>query len=303
MSGLAGFAVYGLERLHRASGRSLLERVLDRLEETAQREEGRATWKTEPRLLPASARLIYPLGQHNVGVAHGVPAIVAVLGPMAAAGIGGGRARALLGDAVAWLLDQRREGEDGSQFPAVVGPGLPRHPARFAWCYGDPGVAAALLAAARAVSEASWEREAMAIARQAAAEPTTRSDVHDASLCHGAAGVAHIFNRIHQTTGDPACADAARRWFARALELRRPEGIAGFASWASPDGGSGPRVWNPDPGLLTGATGVALALAAAISSVEPTWDRVLAVSTAAGRGPTGTSLEHSGVPPIEPASI
>ena len=33
-----------------------------------------------------------------------------------------------------------------------------------------------------------------------------------------------------------------------------------------------------EPGFLTGAAGIALALLAAVSDVEPAWDRVLLVS-------------------------
>ncbi|HEX8274723.1 MAG TPA: hypothetical protein VF615_18975, partial [Longimicrobiaceae bacterium] len=72
---------------------------------------------------------------------------------------------------------------------------------------------------------------------------------------------------------------AARRWALRTLELRRPgEGVAGFRSWGPPRGG-GPSDWQDDAGLLTGATGVALALLAAATPVEPEWDRFLLVSS------------------------
>ena len=51
--------------------------------------------------------------------------------------------------------------------------GVPRRgpmtPTRTAWCYGDPGVAAALLVAARCAGEAPWERHAIRIALRAAA--------------------------------------------------------------------------------------------------------------------------------------
>lgn len=217
LGGLAGLAVYALEQPRRR--RALLERILDLLEESA---AGRGSWEARD-------------GRHHVGVAHGAAGVICVLAPMAAAGLG--RARALLDKTVAWLLARRS-----------VAP-------RLAWCTGDPGVAAALLAAARCAGEETWEREALAIARRAAAEPAASDDV---SLCHGAAGLGHVFNRIHQTTGDAACGDAARRWLARALELGAPR----------------------QPGMLVGATGVALALTAAVSNVEPGWDRLLGISIA-----------------------
>ncbi len=279
VSGLAGLAVYALERRRRPSGRQCLELILDRLEETAERQAGRATWKTRPELIEELTRRDHPDGYYNVGAAHGVPGVVAILAPMAAAGIGDGRAWQLLGEAIAWVLDQRRAealAGTGSVFPYFVGPAIAARPARFAWCYGDPGVAASLLAAARAVGDEPLERAALGLSRRSADQPATRADVVDAGLCHGAAGLAHLFNRIYQSSGDAACAAAARRWFARALEMRRPgEGLAGFLSWAGAEGG-----WRSDAGLLTGAAGIALALLGAISSIEPAWDRLLLASSA-----------------------
>ncbi len=59
-----------------------------------------------------------------------------------------------------------------------------------------------------------------------------RSGCVDAGLCHGAAGVAHIYNRFWQWTGDDLFGAAARRWFAEVLAMRRPDsGIAGFRSY------------------------------------------------------------------------
>ena len=262
INGLSGIAVHALERLPRPSGRECLERLLDRLEETAERGGGRATWRTRPEHLMEDRRLIYPDGYHDVGVAHGVPGVAAVLGRMAAAGIGGGRARALLDETTAWVLDQKLTDDAGrGLFPNFVAPGVSARPARLAWCYGDAGVAAALLAAARAIGDEPLERAALEVARSAAAWPTTREDVTDAGLCHGAAGLAHVFNRIHQTTGDEACADAARRWSSRALDMLKQ--------------GAEPS----QAGFLSGSAGVGLALLAATSSIEPAWDRLLLASS------------------------
>ncbi len=279
ITGLAGLAVHAFERLPRRSARRCLELVLDRLAELAERSDGRATWKTGPQHLIEPTRSEYPAGYYNLGVAHGVPAQVAVLARIAAAGIGGARSRELYREATAWVLDQRLDSPAGrSLFAPFVGPGISPVPARFAWCYGDPGVAATLLAAARVAGDEELHRAALGLARRAAAEPTSRRDVIDASLCHGAAGLAHLFNRMHQSTGDEACADAARRWFARALDMRTPEGPAGYRHRARPrDPDSELR---DDPGLITGVAGIGLALLGAITTVEPAWDRLLLASLA-----------------------
>src|SRR5262249_24759490 len=151
-----------------------------------------------------------------------------------------------------------------------VDPGLPRVPAQLAWRYGDPGVAAALLLAARCAGEPSWERAARAIARRAAGRPPARAGIFDAGLYQGAVGLAHVFNRLFQATGEPSLREAARFWFGRTLELRRPQGsIDGFAAW-----GPGPDVAlnaMDDSGFLTGRAGITLVLLAACTSLEPAW--------------------------------
>jgi hypothetical protein len=100
--------------------------------------------------------------------------------------------------------------------------------------------------------------------------------IADAGLCHGASGVAHILNRMAQITGDRHLEYGARRWFDRVLRMRVPgQSIAGFPMKT---GLVEHRDWAPEPGFLFGAAGVALALAAAVRSVPPVWDRVLLLS-------------------------
>jgi hypothetical protein len=138
-------------------------------------------------------------------------------------------------------------------------------------------VAATLLLAARAVGEPDWEAQAIAIARRAAARPAEESGVVDAGLCHGAAGLAHIFNRFYQATAEPIFKEAALSWFGRALAYRRPgAGVGGFG--AVRPGPGDERVWSPEPGFLEGAAGVGLALLGAATPIEPAWDRILLLS-------------------------
>ena len=275
ITGLVGLGVYALERLPRPTARALLEKIVERLAERSERMPAGISWFTPPERLPEWQRELHPNGYYNLGVAHGVPAVVAVLAGAAAAGVD--RARPLLDDAVRWLLAQRQGPESSSCFSTSFYPGEDPSLSRLAWCYGDPGVAASLLAAARAVGETAWEEEARAIARLAASRSAETAMVRDAGLCHGAAGVAHLFNRMYQATGEEPLAEAARFWFDHALAIRQPgEGIAGFRVWTAGQDGGPP--WRTDPGFLEGTTGIGLALLAAVSSVEPAWDRVLLVS-------------------------
>jgi hypothetical protein len=138
-------------------------------------------------------------------------------------------------------------------------------------------VAGVLLTAAESFCRPDWRQQATELARLAAVRSDEAVGAVDACLCHGAAGLGHLFNRLGQQTGDPLLQDAARRWFGRALAMRQPgEGIGGFRSWGGVSAGRGD--WQVEPGFLTGASGIGLALLAAVTDLEPAWDRVMLLS-------------------------
>jgi lantibiotic modifying enzyme len=275
ISGLVGFGVYALERVPRPSAVACVEAIVDRLAQTAVQLGERVTWFTSPDMLPPRNRSDHPDGYYNVGVAHGVPGVIALLADACRLGIRVERARPLLDGAVQWVLSQRLSTRPGARYPAVVVPGIEPKPSRLAWCYGDPGVAATLLYAAHALGQEQWERAALDIATHAANATPAESGIRDAGLCHGAFGLAHVYNRIHQATGDELFAGAARLWYRLGLDMRRPEGgVAGFEAW-NPD--KEPE-WVAEAGFLTGAAGIGLALLAGVTPVEPKWDRLLMVA-------------------------
>jgi class I lanthipeptide synthase len=275
VSGLTGIGVYALERLPRPAARECLRLVVDRLADRAESDRGGLAWRTPPDGMPSGVRKV---GPYDLGAAHGVPGVIALLGQACAWDVAA--ARALLEGAVSWLLAQRLDPDGPGCFAATAGPGGGRQPARLAWCYGDAGIAATLLVAARAAGEAAWASEAIAIGRTAAERSDEGSGVRDAGLCHGAAGLAHIFLRLHHATGEALFADAGALWLSRALDLERAGGLDGFPSWFTPEDSA--SRWVADPGMLRGAAGVGLALLAATSPIDPAWDRALLISA---RGP------------------
>lgn len=278
ISGLSGLGVYALERLPRPTAASLLERIVDRFAEIADHMDEGAAWFTQPERLPDWQREIHPRGNYNLGVAHGLPGVLPILAGACAAGVAVERARPLLDDAVRWLLARRLEPGLDSCFDTTYAPWEEPQTSRLAWCYGDPGIAATLLASAQAVGEPAWEREALDIGLHSAARPEPTSLIRDAGLCHGAAGLGHLFNRLYQSTGEERFAEAARFWLQRTLGFQeRGEGVAGYRAWEVNPETKIPG-WRPDGGFLEGATGIGLALLGAISNVEPAWDRVLLLS-------------------------
>jgi lantibiotic modifying enzyme len=277
IAGLVGYGAFALERRPSTVRRELLASIVHRLAETRTDTPDGITWFTRPHLLTQRQRERDPNGFYNLGLAHGVPGVIALLAQVCAEDIEPELARSLLNGAVSWLLAREIRSGEG-MIPMTLtseGTAVDNSSSRIAWCYGDLGIAAALLWAARSVRESEWEREAIRIATRAARRPLQESRVIDAGLCHGAAGNGHLFNRLYQATRNEVFLDAARRYFEQALGFRKSgEGVGGYLAWAGVDGGA----WKSEPGLLEGAAGIGLALLAAVSSVEPEWDRMLMVS-------------------------
>jgi len=275
INGLVGIGLYALERRSKSMGRRLLERVIKLLAEMAETTRQGITWHTPANLLPTEQCHHFPSGYYNLGLAHGVPGVIALLGRVVAARVALARAQPLLEGAVRWLLAQDSDvspNQGTAGFPDILAEQLDTKPARLAWCYGDVGIAAALLGTARCVDQPQWEESALRIARRAARRPPDESGVHDACLCHGAAGLAHQFNRFYQATGDPLFATQARYWFEQTLMLRQPQqGVAGYRFWQGDEG------WEDSRGFLEGAAGIGLALLAACNYYQPAWDRLLLV--------------------------
>jgi lantibiotic biosynthesis protein len=212
----------------------------------------------------------YPAGGVDLGVAHGIAAAIPFLARVQA--VGAADVHDLLSSSVQWLLAHGVETEFGATIPYYVAPGVEPAPARLAWCYGDPGVAAALLLAAHETAQPAWADAATRLALGAAERPPAESGVVDAGFCHGSAGLAHLFNRMYQATGEPRLRDAALFWLDQTLERLAAE------EHHRPEARAEHHATNGD-GLLEGRAGVALALLAATTSYEPVWDRMFLVST------------------------
>ena len=235
-----------------------------------------------------------PNGYYNLGVAHGIPGIIHFLGEVTATDIiDQARSHELLAGAVDWLLAQQRPKGSQSRFASWVSPGEESKNSRMAWCYGDLGILSVLLQVARRTGRRDWRGFAEELLNHCLAWPPDRTGIADAPLCHGAASVAHIFNRIYQTEGDRRCLDAALLWYQRTMAFRQPgTGVGGFSTMTRPDP-SAPPAWEASPAFLDGATGVALAFLAAVTPVEPGWDRMLLLSGKTFTeycGPVGTRL-------------
>ncbi len=277
--GTVGLGVYFLERLPAPAAVEGLRRVIRGLEASGERDARGLRWFTGPALVSPAQRETFPAGKYDLGMAHGMAGVIAFLALALLAGTERDPAEGMLRDSVRWLTAlQRPDGARGAYGTGmdVRTPDVPLN-RRAAWCYGDPGVAVALLLAARALHDEALHRRVRALAGTAAAfAQAERPRVVDASLCHGSAGLAHMFAVLGGALDDEGLRARSAGWHATTLELRTPgEGVAGFAYAQSQEGG-GPRRKLADPSFLQGAAGVGLSL---LYGLYPdggrSWDRLL----------------------------
>jgi len=274
INGLTGLGVYALARWPRPGAAPCLLGVVEQLARRARHDRDGIYWWTPPAWRGPRGERYQPAGV-DLGVAHGIAGVIPFLARVHRLGLAQQTVGPLLDGAVRWLLAHMVDTASGPTVPSFAADGVEPGPARSAWCYGDPGVAAALLLAARDAGEPAWAAAATGLAVRAATRPPDQTGVVDAGLCHGSAGLAHLFNRMYQMTAEPALADAARFWVERTLEL---------CSAMAPGRGVTPTeatrpAWK-GPGLLEGAAGIALAMEAAATTAEPAWDQMLLVSAA-----------------------
>ncbi len=269
IAGVTGAGVQAVELLPDPRGVELLAAVVAALEESGERDSGGLAWRDPPRAGD-------PRRPFNAGLAHGTPGVAAFLAGAVASGHSPTHSRELLEGALAWTLAQRLQ-DSASLLPYDSGPGVTREPARLAWCYGDAGGALAVLQAADALGDVQSRRAGEQMAAHAAERDPSDAGVVDGGLCHGAAGLGHLFGRLSALTGDEACARAGTDWLERTLAMREDGvDVAGFPAWIPDQYGEWAK--EPDPGMLGGAAGVGLALLAACRPDDPSWDRVLLAS-------------------------
>lgn len=243
----------------------------------------RRAWQIPPEHYPLPEyRKSFPYGYVNLGMAHGVPGVLAAAALTSSAGYPDDRLLALVADLADYLQEVAVEDRWGRNWtygvPLDSNGGEDREtlrqtaPSRTAWCYGAPGVACALLLAAEALADDGLQRVAIEAAEGSLRRFADHDGFGSATVCHGAAGllaVAARFARAGSPLADRMVPDLVGHVLDH-CEEDLPLGVQDLEQ---------PGVLLDSPGLLTGSAGVALALAgAARPDIDHGWERALVLS-------------------------
>lgn len=211
-------------------------------------------------------------------MSHGIASIISILSKIYSENINKEKTKKMLIEAVNFLLSYQQDTSVYlSYFPGVVS--IDAHKSsnsRLAWCYGDLGISVALWNASKVLGNKDWEKRAIEILLHSAKrKDLQKNSVVDAGLCHGTAGIAHIFNKMYQNTNIEELKDTANYWYKTTIEIAKFEdGLAGYKTCKPPRYGG----WQNDYSFLTGISGIGLSLISAVSDIEPKWDECLLLS-------------------------
>lgn len=256
-------------------------------------------WWVSPHLLLTDRdRGDYPGGEFNVGLAHGIPGPLLVLSVALRHGLEVPGQREAVARIAEWLLGWTRVDEWGTYWPCRVSlddeladPRPEQLFTRTAWCYGAPGVAAALHHAGVTLDVPAWREAAVRALQDALARPEHAWTLSGPTVCHGYAGLLQALHRVGTAEADPVLL-AGRTRLARMI-LAAADDDAPFvfrhlarypAAMHSPIEFKALDV----AGILEGAAGVACSLLSVLPAdllgdtpprpVTRAWDRVLALS-------------------------
>ncbi|MFI5535417.1 lanthionine synthetase C family protein [Nocardia sp. NPDC051900] len=254
-------------------------------------------WVPAARQAVEQDRRDYPRGDFNLGLAHGIPGPVMIMSLALRRGHEVPGLREALVRMVTWLIRWIRTDDQGTYWPCRVGfddevaAAPPRSLfTRTAWCYGAPGVAAAVHHAGETLGIAEWRLHAVRALHDALARDESRWTLAGPTVCHGYAGLLQIVHRIGTAERDDVLLGAKTRLASTILAMADADAPFGFRHpMRYPRSAPGPTEFKllDVAGILEGSAGVACALlsvipdgmlgTAAEAPARP-WDRVLALS-------------------------
>jgi hypothetical protein len=216
---------------------------------------------------------------YNISLSHGMASIAVILSKLHnIKDIDQKMVKPLLEGCVNYILAQEIDKDKyDSYFPSFAIESMEEmRGSRLAWCYGDLGIAMALWQSGIVLQNETWKNKALEVLIFAAEKrrDLQKNLVMDACLCHGAAGIGHIFYRMWWNTRMQEFKNVADYWFEQTKKMATfADGLAGYKKWLGKAEG-----WTNEYDLLEGIAGIGLALLTYYHEIEPIWDECLLLS-------------------------
>ncbi|MDB4926554.1 lanthionine synthetase LanC family protein [Mucilaginibacter sp.] len=207
----------------------------------------------------------------NLGLSHGIPSILKLCLQCYRENICCDRARSLAMIIVKYLKNHINIDISKCYFPDhLTENGNVDYVSRIGWCYGDLGLGYIIYQAGMAFNDF----EISTFALQILTSTTKRrcfeeTKVMDGGICHGTAGIAHIYNRLWHNTNLPIFKEACDFWILKTVQIiDNTEWDKGYQKYVNLSTG-----YRYENGIIDGAAGIGLALISYIFN-DFTWDYI-----------------------------
>ncbi|MEO1055118.1 MAG: lanthionine synthetase C family protein [Bacteroidota bacterium] len=208
----------------------------------------------------------------NLGLSHGIPSIISFLSKAQESNILPDTCTHLIEGATNYVLSKAYDFDSkGCYWDYFVDDDSGPYVSRLAWCYGDIGIANVLLEASQVLQNSELKAKSIDIFKKTATrQDPQKNQIWDSCFCHGASGLAYIFQKAFNQTGLVDLKEAATHWTKVSLRLaNHKDGYAGYKMYGAN------QSFEDKPGYLEGISGVGLSLLAAAHSEVSGWDESL----------------------------
>jgi hypothetical protein len=215
---------------------------------------------------------------YNIGVAHGIPGILLFLLKIQKR-MGENELYQIIEGTCNFIISQIQDINIYNSYFSGVASDYTNYNrnTRLGWCYGDLSVGYALYMASKSNKKLNPVKN---IALRILSHTTSRKDlqsagVNDASICHGSAGIALIYNRLYNLSSLDIFKFSAQNWYSKTLEMSIFDNnqYAGFYNKVINNENT--NELDKNLSFLNGISGIGLSLISSITTIEPKWDDCL----------------------------
>lgn len=163
----------------------------------------------------------------NLGLAHGLPSIILFLNEISNLHINREEINICISDFILFIKNVENTNSNKlSIFSNFVTDSkiFTGTDSSLAWCYGDLGIAIALLQVAKNNNDTDLFNYAVSILKHSTKRlPKTNEIIPNPFFCHGSAGILHIFNKAYHYTDIEEFKEASRYWLNYTLKYLNSE--------------------------------------------------------------------------------
>ncbi|MEM9859538.1 MAG: lanthionine synthetase C family protein [Bacteroidota bacterium] len=278
LHGGMGAVLYALQRLKSNKSMSFLKDFINEISRI--KEEDRFGFKWED---PFFLKEKYSYSKtYNLGMAHGIPSILEVLRRIYSKHLFEEETSRLVHGGLSWIEHCKlNTPESPSIYPNCVLDkiGQSDGPSRMAWCYGDLSLAILFWKCGETYKKENWKHEGMNLMTNS----VKRSDplqnkYYDAGICHGTAGIAHLFKRFHNATQRNEFNQRSIFWINETLnQSRHKSGLAGYRLYSRTEKNDVVyHRWKNSHFFLEGIAGIGMVLISHLNN-KTDWDNCLLI--------------------------